>query len=417
MIGDDELLNLLISLCDDLAWGRSADEDKLYALTGEAQGQNRLARLAEAFGLMLVKLEARSMHREKLISELEKSNRELAKTREILAGRNEHLTQAVLETYHSRQLLGQCPAVRRAGELALSIARRPINTMILGPTGSGKEVVAKLVHYNSPRRGRPFLAVNCAALPETLFESEMFGVEKGVATGVGQRQGLMEAASGGTLFLDELAELSLANQVKLLRSLQEGEVRRLGSPKTIKVDLLVISATGADMTEALAEKKFRSDLYYRLNVAEIRLPPLAERGDDILILARHFLNQHAARLGRSSVMHLTLPAQTVLKAYAWPGNVRELSNEMERLAALTIGETVDANDLSARLVSQRPAFFSEETEGSRAAPGETGTLGLISRLAIRSALARTGGNKTRAAEILGLSREGLRKKMKKLDLD
>ena len=262
-----EFLSLLIDLCDDLAWGRPADEDKLYELTNSGRTGGVLARLAEAFGLMLVKLEARAMSQGNLIAELERKNRELDEARASLAGKNERLAQAVLETYHPRQLLGQCPAIRRAGELALSIARRPINTLILGPTGSGKEVLAKLIHYNSPRRAGPFLAVNCSALPETLFESEMFGVEKGVATGVDRRQGLMEAASGGTLFLDELADLSLANQAKLLRALQEGEVRRLGSARPIPVDILVIAATSADIYQALVEKKFRSDLYFRLNVA------------------------------------------------------------------------------------------------------------------------------------------------------
>jgi transcriptional regulator with PAS, ATPase and Fis domain len=412
-----DLMNILISLCDDLAWGRPADEDKLYALTAEGRSDGNLARLAEAFGLMLVKLDARAMNQEKLIAELEKSNRELNEARESLAGKNEVLARAVLETYHSRQLIGQCPVLRRAGILALSIARRPINTLILGPTGSGKEVVAKLIHYNSPRRDGNFLAVNCSALPETLFESEMFGVEKGVATGVGQRQGLMEAASGGTLFLDELADLSLPNQAKLLRALQEGEVRRLGSSRPIKVDLLFISATGVDMIQAMAEKRFRSDLYYRLNVAEITLPPLSQRGDDILILSRHFLNQHAARLGRGP-LELSPPVKAALMAHNWPGNVRELSNEMERLAALTIGQTVQLDDLSARLTAPSTPAAGGNQAGREAesASTEPGALDQAARQAVLAALARCNGNKTRAALILGLSREGLRKKIKKLGL-
>jgi DNA-binding NtrC family response regulator len=174
------------------------------------------------------------------------------------------------------------------------------------------------------------------------------------------------------------------------------------------------------MGEALSSKKFRSDLYYRLNVAEIRLPPLAEWGDDILILARHFHNRHAARLGRALVIHISPPAQAVLRAYAWPGNVRELSNEMERLAALTIGEVVEVGDLSARLTGGgQPSAASGAAGGGEVygENGEGGTLDLTAREAILSALNQTGGNKTRAAEILGLSREGLRKKMKKMGLD
>jgi DNA-binding NtrC family response regulator len=227
----------------------------------------------------------------------------------------------------------------------------------------------------------------------------------------------MEAAGGGTLFLDELADLSLANQAKLLRALQEGEVRRLGSTRPIPVDILVIAATSADIDQALVEKKFRSDLYFRLNVAELRLPPLADRGDDILILARHFLNQHTARLGRGPLA-LAAPVQRALLAHAWPGNVRELSNEMERLAALTIGETVEPGDLSPRITGGAPtAGPAQPGAAAEANPGEQASLDQAARQAIDAALARCGGNKTRAAALLGLSREGLRKKLKRMGLE
>ncbi|MDR2787705.1 MAG: sigma 54-interacting transcriptional regulator [Candidatus Accumulibacter sp.] len=445
-----EVLSLWTGICDDLANGRHdhVRERELLLLAKDGGTPRAFAHLIEAFGIMLVKQEARSMLRNWLVTELQKKNRELEETRELLNRRYQHLNQVVLEAYHPRRILGQSPSMRRISDLAIQIAHRPINTMILGATGTGKEVVAKVIHYNSPRREREFIAVNCSAIPESLFESEMFGIEKGVATGVGQRQGLLEAANGGTLFLDELADMSFSSQSKLLRVLQDGELRRVGGVKTIKVDLLVISATSQDIGKAIAEKRFRADLYYRLNVAEIDMPPLCERGDDILILSRHFLNLHAQRLGRPA-LYLSSSAQRALLAYAWPGNVRELSNEMERLAALTIGTEIVEADISARIraasmasppkempipptlaaPSARSESLGETLPPSPAhslPPGEeggidpkdqgVGAIAKVERLAIVKALAQSNGNKTRAAEILGISREGLRKKLKKMEI-
>jgi transcriptional regulator with PAS, ATPase and Fis domain len=429
----ETVLALWTDVCNNLAEGRHehARERELLALAKEDGLPAKLSTLIEAFGLMLVKQEARSMLRDWLAAELQRKNRDLEEARELLSRRYQHLNQVVLEAYHPRQLLGQSPPMRRISETAIQIARRPINTMILGATGTGKEVVAKMIHYNSPRREHNFIAVNCSAIPETLFESEMFGIEKGVATGVGQRQGLLETASGGTLFLDELSDMSLANQSKLLRVLQDGEVRRVGGVKTIRVDILVISATSQDIEKAISEKRFRADLYYRLNVAEITMPPLCLRGDDILILSRHFLNQHTQRLGRP-MLDLSPSAQRMLLAYEWPGNVRELNNEMERLAALTIGSEVVETDLSVRIrmaVAHAPS--SETSMPGAAKPNlaagipppslpdidtdtQEGAIAKAERLAVIKALAQSNGNKTRAAEILGISREGLRKKLKRM---
>lgn len=423
---DDAIFASLIALCDDLAHGRPVDDKKLYALTNESAVPRDLARLAESFGLMLVKLDARMLHRERLIAELKHNNRELAKAQELLAKRCQQLNQAVLETYHPRQLLGQCPAILKIAKTAIQIARRPINTMILGATGTGKEVVAKMIHYNSERREKNFIAVNCSAIPEGLFESEMFGIEKGVATGVGQRQGLLETANGGTIFLDELADMSLANQAKLLRVLQDGELRRVGGTKPVKIDVLVISATNLSIEYAIEEKRFRSDLYYRLNVGEIRLPALAERGDDILILARYFLSQHTQRFLRPP-LDIAPAARQSLLSYGWPGNVRELSNEMERLAALTIGTEVTETDLSPRVRTAvqrpgapeaKPRLEDDDTGIPDDHAGENeGGITRAARLAITEALEKSQGNKTLAAKILGISREGLRKKLKKLGIE
>jgi transcriptional regulator with PAS, ATPase and Fis domain len=408
----------LTKLCDDLAWDRPANEEELYALTRENAGPKDLVKLAEAFGLMLVKLEARKIDRENLIRALENRAKELEKARLILSERNSVLNQAIAETYNPRRLIGQCEAIRQVAALALSVARRPINTVILGPTGSGKEVVAKMIHFNSPRREKNFIAVNCAAIADTLFESEMFGIEKGVATGVERRRGLIEEASGGTLFLDEVADLSLANQVKLLRALEEREVMRVGSSRTIAVDLRVISATNVDLAQAVQEKKFREDLYYRLNVAEIRLPPLAERGDDVLILAKEFLARHSFRLERGD-LSLSKEAIRAVQNYHWPGNVRELNNEMERAAALTACPVIGLEDLSEKLRSAGSGQKAPNIELAPPSSDESPRLTPLSlldieRKAVEAALNRHKGNRTQAAHDLGLSREGLRKKIKRL---
>ncbi|MDR1312825.1 MAG: sigma 54-interacting transcriptional regulator, partial [Deltaproteobacteria bacterium] len=308
--GEKTLLDALIRVCDDLAWDRKTDPDELFELTRAVPGGEGFSRLAESFGLMLVKLEARAIERDNLMKELKGRMRELEVAREMLARRNDFLQRTVSETWN-RPFLGKSPVVEKVVKTALSMAQRPINTMILGPTGSGKEVMAKMIFFNSPRREKEFVAVNCTAIPDTLFESEMFGIEKGVATGVNQRKGLIEESSGGTLFLDEVGDMAPENQAKLLRVLEEHEVMHVGGHKTIPVDLHVISATNSDIRAAVAARRFREDLFYRLNVLELVLPPLCERGDDVLLLARDFLQKHAARLGRAR-MTLTHEADAQL---------------------------------------------------------------------------------------------------------
>lgn len=442
------LLGMFVKLCDDLAWGRPADEDALFALTREGAASSPLVRLAEAFGMMIVKVEAREYHRNQLIEDLRRRNAELEAARALLAERHSRLAGTLQETYSARRIVGSCDRMRQVVDLALSIARRPINTLILGPTGSGKEVIAKTIHFNSPRREGPFVAVNCTAIPDSLFESEMFGIEKGVATGVSARKGLVEEADGGTLFLDELADMPLPHQAKLLRVLEEREVLRVGSSRPVPVDIKVIAATNVRLMEAVRAGRFREDLYYRINVAEIRLPPLAERGDDVLLLARHFMDRHCTLMGRPCLV-LAPDARRCLLAYDWPGNVRELNNEMERAAALTLGDVVHAEDLSPRLQACVPAddradASSASSEGfasgggtappqkadapritrpdtGKNAPAASPDVSPLSCLPfnledaeavlIDRALNQCGGNKSRAADLLGITREGLRKKL------
>ena len=291
--------------------------------------------------------------------------------------------------------------------------------LITGESGTGKALLAETIHRNSRRASGPFVKVRLGGMPPAMFESEMFGIEKGVATGVSARRGLVEEASGGTLFLDELADMSLPNQAKLLRVLEEREVLRVGSARPVPGGIKVIAATNLDLRQAVARGRFREDLYYRLNVAELTLPPLRERGDDILLLARHLLAQHAHNMERAALT-LAPATQQCLLAYDWPGNVRELSNEMERAAALTVDTIIRPSDLSPKLLAALARHGCIKT--SATAPREplpdirtTFNLEQAERLLVQRALDACQGNKSRAAELLGITREGLRKKLLRLD--
>ncbi|WP_458400621.1 sigma-54 interaction domain-containing protein [Mailhella sp.] len=408
--------SLLTELCGELALGRYTECDRLFELTKEEAGPHELARLAEAFGMMLVRVEAREFQNQQLIQELRGKNAELEALHQVLEDKNENLQKQVKDLLSpGRGVIGQSRAMSRVFELARTIALRPINTLILGPTGTGKEVLARYIHHHSSRSKSPFIAINCTAIPDTLFESTLFGIEKGVATGVNARKGLIEEASGGTLFLDELAEMSLANQAKLLRVLELSEVTRVGSASSIPVDINLICATNVDLEQAVREGRFREDLFYRVNVVELRLPPLCERDDDILLLAQSFLEKNCAEMKRSRLT-LSPAVQGLLLRYAWPGNVRELNNEMKRAAALTPGKVVALENLSPRILSSEAArnYMSQQENVEQKAPTSFNLQEMEARL-IRMALDEAGGRKSKAAELLGITREGLRKKLMRLE--
>ncbi len=279
-------------------------------------------------------------------------------------------------------------------ELAAQVARTELPVLITGPNGSGKERIAAVVHANSPRRDKPFVALNCGALPAELIEAELFGAESGAYTGATRaREGRFEAAQGGTLFLDEIGNLPLAGQVKLLRVLETGRFERLGSSRTREAKVRVLSATNADLKAMVAAGSFREDLYYRLHVFELRLPALAERRDDVLPLARHFLGADAA--------HLSDPARDALLAYRWPGNVRELKNVMARAALLAGGGPIT------------PAHL--QLEAPTASAGAR-NLDEPSREAVTAALREAHGVVARAAQALGLSRQALYRRMERYAL-
>ncbi len=273
-----------------------------------------------------------------------------------------------------------------------AVAGSEATVLLMGESGSGKELVARAIHWNGPRRARPFIAVNCAAIPDTLLESELFGHERGAFTGAERRRrGLFAEASGGTLFLDEIADMSLALQAKLLRALQDKTVRPVGGNEETRLDVRVISATNRDLASRVSGETFREDLYYRLAVIPIRLPSLRERRDDIPLLAQHFLERAAARLGKSA-LRFSDEAMDWLVKQPWPGNVRQLENVVERAATLTKQATITPADLTTDF----------------GVPGATGdhvrpTLGEIEKQYIDRVLAETKGDKNAAARILGVS--------------
>jgi DNA-binding NtrC family response regulator len=296
-------------------------------------------------------------------------------------------------------LVGDSPAMRRAKELVARAAASRVNVLVTGESGTGKELAAKLLHAGSPRREGPFLALNCAAVPESLLESELFGIERGVATGVEARLGKFELASGGTIFLDEIGDTPLAIQAKLLRVLQEREIERLGGRTRVPVDVRVVSATHQDLPAEIRAGRFREDLFYRLRVVEIRMPALRERREDIPRLAGHFLARITARDGRRAPS-LSRDAVKALLDYPFPGNVRELENLLEGAAALVSGDTIEAADLQfgiAREVADELRLASVDLRNVESAH-------------IRRVLAQVKGNKSRAAKLLGVSRRTLYRK-------
>jgi transcriptional regulator with GAF, ATPase, and Fis domain len=322
--------------------------------------------------------------------------------RETLEDENRSLKLRVLREYSDRLMVGDSPKMQRVIDLVARVADSQANVLIRGESGTGKEMVARLIHGNSLRKDGPFAAINCAALPETLLESELFGIERGVATGVEARPGKFELAKGGTVFLDEIGDIPLTLQAKLLRVLQEREVEKLGGRKRIPIDVRFLFATHRGLEEMIEKGEFRQDLYYRLKVVEIALPPLRERKEDIPKLVRFFLDKYGKREGLTDV-RITQEALQKLMRYPFPGNVRELENLIEGALALTVDPVIDPGDL---LLPDDPAATSDPRELS----GDLPTLGQLEARYIARVLAFTKGNMSKAAKILGVDRKTLYRK-------
>lgn len=305
---------------------------------------------------------------------------------------------------------GASRAMQRVSELISRVAESEASVLVTGESGTGKELVARALHERSRRAG-PFLAINCAAVPEALLESELFGYVRGAFTDArADRAGLFVEANGGTLFLDEIGEMPLSMQTKLLRALQERKVRPVGSSREIGFSARIVTATNRDLEAEVAAKRFREDLYYRVNVVRVDVPPLRERGGDSLELAQLFLNRAAKRTSTVS-LRIDPPAAQLLLAYDWPGNVRELENCMERAVALARLEVITVADLPTKIRDHR----STELFDVGADPAELPNMGVVEERYIRKVLAAVGGNKTRAAVVLGFDRRTLTRKLKQLN--
>ena len=332
-----------------------------------------------------------------------------------LTSENAYLRSQLEDRYQFGGILGRSRPMQALFQLLETVARSSSTILVTGETGTGKEVVARAIHHNSPRRAHRFVALNCSAIPETLLEAELFGHVRGAFTGaVGARQGRFEQAHKGTLFLDEVGTMSTALQMKLLRALQEREFERVGDNQTVKVDVRVIAATNSDLARMVAEGGFREDLFYRLNVIPIQLPPLRDRREDIPVLVKHFLEKYAP----GTQMHLSQGAMRALMAYQWPGNVRQLENAVERAVALSAGrQQIDVADLPAEVQSiPEPTStpFVDFPDGGLDLPAY---LSAIERDLIQRSLERTGGNRNKAAELLRIKRTTLVEKLKRLGTD
>ncbi|MDO8476845.1 MAG: sigma-54 dependent transcriptional regulator [Candidatus Rokubacteria bacterium] len=346
--------------------------------------------------------------------------------RRSLIQQNRALQQRLDDLLRQGNMIGVSPAFKQMMTLIRQVADSSATVLIQGESGTGKELVARAIHDGSPRHAGPFVAVNCAALPETLLESELFGYEKGAFTGAaGRKEGRFELADGGTLFLDEVADLSPLTQPKILRVLQEGEFERVGGTRTLRVDVRIVTATNQDLAQLVRDKRFREDLYYRLNVITVTTPPLRERREDIRVLAQHFLRVYAAKNNRT-LEGFTDEALGCLEAYRWPGNVRELENVVERAVVLARGTVIEVGNLPGN-VTERSVMFTREAPapGEPVAPGAApdgvftiriGTpLAEIEQRVLEETLRFAKGNRTVTAKLLGVDPKTVFRKLKQVE--
>jgi len=400
-------LNHLADLCEKISLREHGGKEEILEFTKSGKYSPTVSRLAEAFGLMMARLDAHDVAKENPGKKQEGGNgtppgrgKENAGLSLPNTGEPESAKACPV------RILGKSEKIRKTLKWIDRIADLSSNVLITGETGTGKELVAKTIHYGSRRKDMPFIAINCAAVPEALFESEIFGIERGVATGVGKRIGKMEMASRGTLFFDEIADMPLNIQAKVLRVIEDRHIERLGSRKPIPIDIRIIAATNKNLSEEVIEGRFREDLFYRLNVIRIHIPPLRERWEDIPLLADFFLKEYSRAHGRA-FKKFSRPVMDLFSCYPWPGNVRELRNEVERATALACSETITIADFSENL---RDFHDNSPLDPSMTLSWKE------ERMAVLQILEKTGGNRTKTAAILGITREGLRKKMQRLQL-
>lgn len=345
-----------------------------------------------------------------MLGQAARLRQQVLEEQERLIEENTRLRQQLERKFRPSNLIGNSKQMRDVFDMLAQVVKTNTTVLIRGESGTGKELVANAIHYNSKRAGKPFVKVNCAALPESIIESELFGHEKGAFTGAtGLRKGRFEMADGGTIFLDEIGELSQATQVRLLRVLQEREFERVGGTETIPCNVRVIAATNRDLEEAIELGEFRQDLYYRLSVFPIHLPPLRERPADVILLSDHFVQKYNEMHDRA-IKRISTPAIDMLTAYHWPGNVRELENCIERAVLLSEDDVIHGHNLP-------PSLQSAESSGTEFTGGLQASLDNLERNLVIDALKSTNGNMARAARQLGISERIMGLRVKKYDID
>ncbi|MBN1344312.1 MAG: nif-specific transcriptional activator NifA [Phycisphaerae bacterium] len=345
-----------------------------------------------------------------MIAQAVQLRRAAQEERERLLAENVRLQEELKDRFRPANIIGKSNAMQKVYDLIAIVCRSGATVLIRGESGVGKELVAQSIHYNSPRAGKPFIKVNCASLPESVIESELFGHEKGSFTGaIAQRKGRFELAHGGTIFLDEVGDLSHATQIKLLRVLQEREFERVGGTETIKTDVRIIAATNRDLEVLTAEKGFRQDLYYRLNVFPVFVPPLRERKTDIPLLADFFVERYS-EANHKSIRRISTPAIDMLMAYHWPGNVRELENCIERAVLLSNDDVIHGHHLP-------PTLQTAEASGTGLAGTLDATLDNVEREMLLESLKSARGNKAKAARALGLTERIMGLRVRKHGID
>jgi DNA-binding NtrC family response regulator len=378
---------------------REAPHAAVIIVTGYGTAESAVVALKEgAFDYLTKPVKPQELtHRVKMALEKQTMGQEIARLHAELNKRHG------LET-----MIGQTAAMRRVFEKIRLVADTNSTVLVIGESGTGKELVARAIHSNSPRRNKPFLPINCAAIPETLIESELFGHEKGAFTGAdARREGLFQAARGGTLFVDEIGEVQIGLQSKLLRAIENKKVMPVGSTREVDVDVRLVAATNRDLEKRVQEGQFREDLYYRLKVVVLQLPPLRERRDDIPLLVRYFIDELAKENNRPT-KDIAAPVLEALKAYDWPGNVRELRNTLESIIVLCLRERIELDDLP-------PHISGAKTVQSVIQPGMT--MEEIEKEAIRRTLEQFGGHRAQTAASLGVSVRTLHRKIKQYGLE
>ena len=345
-----------------------------------------------------------------MIAQALKIQRAVEDERRRLLDENTHLRQELRERYDFSNIIGTSGPVREMYEQVAQVAKTNTTALIRGESGTGKELIAHAIHYNSLRVKKPFVKVSCAALPDSLIESELFGYEKGAFTGAqARKKGRFEMAEGGTLFLDEIGDINLATQVKLLRVLQERELERLGGTETVKINVRLIAATNQDMEKAIADGTFREDLFYRLNVFTIFVPPLRDRKADMLLLADHFVEKFSREHGKI-IKRISTPAIDMLMSYHWPGNVRELENALERSVLVCDSQVIHGHHLP-------PSLQTAESSGTVTRMSMTDAVGAYEKDLIQDALKTTRGNRAKAARLLDTTERVFNYKVRKYAID